>query len=730
MDGMGKWYQFGAHKSLVGIAEETAGTRVGKKTLAILMTCHNRRDATVRCLESVDRQHVPEDLETDVYLVDDGSTDGTGEVVRRRYPSVKVLHGDGQLFWNGGMRLVFGVAMEKGYDFYLWLNDDTVLYPHAVAEMVNTYQRLRAEMDSEVIVVGSTSDPVTKKTTYGGIVSFGKLNRLKYRLLDPDPNRPLRCDSMNGNCVLIPAGVARRLGNLDRAYVHSMGDFDYGFRATRVGILIWTCPGYVGTCSTNPVSGSWRDATLPFRLRWKKTTGPKGLPVRSWWLLCRRHGGPLWPVVFVSPYVKVVIEGLVRMLARAIAIEAGGEALSQAGNRDMGSPRLAILNNVVPPYRVPIYRYLSRRYRTVVIVSGSEDNRKWDSKTVTNGLAVRTAWGISIKRRVVGGGGITRDLRYTHVNPGYIWELLKLRADAIITTEMGFRSLVAIIYGLIFRVPVWVWWGGTLHTERPRVFFKRFVRRYFFAKFARRWISYGTTSTEYLESIGVARSRILQIQNCVDDAMFLGPVEPRPIDVPRPRALFVGQLIGRKGIYQLLEASARLQHSGMQFSLVVVGDGPEVARFDAEAARLEVDRLHRIPYVAPEQMPSIYRSCDFLVFPTLEDVWGLVVNEALLSGIPVISSVYAGCAKELLPEENIFDPNDAAEFTETLKRALLGKIAPPDRGRIKSAREVAEMIAADIAATIGRGGDDISGRRRRFVAYGHGNGAPGPEIAM
>lgn len=359
-------------------------------------------------------------------------------------------------------------------------------------------------------------------------------------------------------------------------------------------------------------------------------------------------------------------------------------------------PRLAILTNILTPYRVPIYRRLAERYETRVVISGNEDNRKWDTGALGQELDVRTAWGFMIKRRIPHEDGGTADLRYTHLNPGYLWHLLRFRPDAIISVEMGFRSLLALLYGAVFRTPVWIWWGGTLHTESKRAFAKRQLRR-LFAAATPRWVSYGETSTQYLRSIGIPRRRILQIQNCVDERLYLRDGDAYPLDLPRPRALFVGQLIGRKGIYELLETTAAVQREGLECSLVVVGDGPEQGRFREEVERLEVQNLRHIKYLPPERMPDIYRACDFLVFPTLEDVWGLVVNEALLSGLPVIASTYAGCACELLPASNVFDPLVGASFLDAYRRAILGRIAPPDPSRIRTAREVADMIGQDVA---------------------------------
>ena len=102
------------------------------------------------------------------------------------------------------------------------------------------------------------------------------------------------------------------------------------------------------------------------------------------------------------------------------------------------------------------------------------------------------------------------------------------------------------------------------------------------------------------------------------------------------------------------------------------------------ARDLNLKNVHFCPELAPERMPAVYRSGDVLVFPTIEDVWGLVVNEAILSGIPVLCSKYAGCARELLPTENIFDPRNQEEFKEKLRAAIAGQIARPDPSRLRT----------------------------------------------
>ena len=76
----------------------------------------------------------------DIYLVDDGSNDGTNESVSKLFPMVNIILGDGTLFWNKGMRLAWKTAAEKqDYEFYLWLNDDVLLNNDGLINIINLH---------------------------------------------------------------------------------------------------------------------------------------------------------------------------------------------------------------------------------------------------------------------------------------------------------------------------------------------------------------------------------------------------------------------------------------------------------------------------------------------------------------------------------------------------------------------------------------------------------------
>jgi glycosyltransferase involved in cell wall biosynthesis len=199
--------------------------------------------------------------------------------------------------------------------------------------------------------------------------------------------------------------------------------------------------------------------------------------------------------------------------------------------------------------------------------------------------------------------------------------------------------------------------------------------------------------------LGIPRERILQVQNCVDETWFEGEAEP-DVDVqPKPVLLHVGRMVAGKGIAEFLRAAARLQQEGLKFSVVLVGEGHEDARLQCLAVDLRLENTRFCPSQPPEAMPAIYRSADVLVFPTMTDVWGLVANEAILSGVPVLCSRYAGCAPELFDRENIFDPLDEEEFVEALRRAVTGQLRCADRSRLWRSTEVGDVIAEAVLAS-------------------------------
>jgi GT2 family glycosyltransferase len=240
-----------------------------------------------------------------VHLVDDGCTDGTAAAVRAAHPDVRVIAGDGNLYWSGGMALAEREALADDPDHLLWLNDDVHLRPGAVAALLRTSAELTASGRRSAIVVGAMRDPSTGATTYSGVNRQGRLRPNRFTCAEPGPV-PIRCDTMNGNLVLVPRSVHRLVGGFDPAYTHALNDLDYGLRASARGGEVWLAPGHLGDCPNERPLEWWQEGDRSVRAQLRRFCSPTGLPPRDWLRFNRRHAGWLWPVASATPYARAV----------------------------------------------------------------------------------------------------------------------------------------------------------------------------------------------------------------------------------------------------------------------------------------------------------------------------------------------------------------------------------------------------------------------------------------
>jgi GT2 family glycosyltransferase len=251
-------------------------------TIAVLLTCYNRKDKTLQCLAALYSQTAISEFYTiEVFLVDDASTDGTGEVVNKLFPQVNIIKGSGDLFWNRGMHLAWKTAVaKKEFDYYLWLNDDTFLEKSAL-------QILFREKYPRAIVCGTTKSQLQRRATYGGY--SGKPRKL----VEPNDNYQ-KSDYCNGNCVLIPKEVFHKVGNLDPIFHHALGDFDYSLRARKMDVDIYVAPEYVGICESHDFVPKWQNSTITWTKRLKNLyTASSGCYPSEFFIFDNRHNGLL-----------------------------------------------------------------------------------------------------------------------------------------------------------------------------------------------------------------------------------------------------------------------------------------------------------------------------------------------------------------------------------------------------------------------------------------------------
>ena len=265
-----------------------------KILIATIITCHNRRDITLESLADLYNATLPKNHLMDVFLVDDGSSDGTTSAVNSSFPLVNVIKGTGHLYWNQGMRLAWQTAVNsKDYDYFLWLNDDTNIKSGALTEVFDCYNLNLKNQIKEAIIVGACMNSRSdKKFSYG-------LKKDNIKLI---PNGLIQNGNMiNGNFVLVSKNIFHKLGFLSDDFTHGMGDVDYGLRAIQLGFDVVTTRKFIGYCKLNESLPLWCNPKIKLANRLQAFHSPLGININEYKILLKRF----WPNRYFTTLLKI-----------------------------------------------------------------------------------------------------------------------------------------------------------------------------------------------------------------------------------------------------------------------------------------------------------------------------------------------------------------------------------------------------------------------------------------
>ena len=276
------------------------------KNIAVLLTCFNRKEKTLKALHKLILAYnsVSEQFTLKIFLTDDGSTDGTGDAVKEKYPEAIILPGNGNLYWAGGMRNSWREALKEDFDGYLLLNDDTDVFTNVFKELLETHKYCQKQYGKGGIYLGSTYDEKTKKISYGGAKLTNKFT-FKYHFLKPNGHFQ-NCELGNANIMLVTNEVVKEIGILSEGYIHGVADYDYTLKAINKNIPVLTTPEYSGTCTDdhNDIYISFPEKTFSERLALLKN--PLALDFKSNFNLMLRHFPLRVPFVLFSAGLKLV----------------------------------------------------------------------------------------------------------------------------------------------------------------------------------------------------------------------------------------------------------------------------------------------------------------------------------------------------------------------------------------------------------------------------------------
>jgi hypothetical protein len=366
----------------------------------------------------------------------------------------------------------------------------------------------------------------------------------------------------------------------------------------------------------------------------------------------------------------------------------------------MSKPRVAFLLNFIPPYRIPPLRKLAGQVGDLKIFVSTpmEPNRSW--QTDWNDLNVGVLKNFTIQRTWKHPGGF-EDQVYIHFSYNIISQLRQYRPDVIVAHELGSRSIQAALFQKIKpETRLILWCNISEYTEQGRGRLREVIRKWLLPK-AHAVLVNGESGARYVRKFKVPEERIFRVPYTPLTEAFAA-VELDRSPHPTIRFLFVGQLIPRKGLVPFLDVLVEWARSHPERSIEFrcAGSGP---LYDPLAARLfppnlKFTLLGNIEY---PNLPAMYHDADILAFPTLADEWGLVVNEAMAAGLPVLGSRYSQAVEELVKDGITgwtFQPDHADEMMNALERAL--STSPMDLQRMRAAaREEAIKITPETMAS-------------------------------
>lgn len=334
--------------------------------------------------------------------------------------------------------------------------------------------------------------------------------------------------------------------------------------------------------------------------------------------------------------------------------------------------RVVLLTNFITPYRLPLYQALAARIPEfeVLISTPMEPNRSWQPKW--DGLNVTVQKNLTLQRKWRHPHGFTEDL-YVHIPYDTLWLLQQKQPEVIISGEMGFRTLQAAIYQKFHPETRLILWATVSeYSEQGRGKLREILRRWLVPQ-ADAVLVNGQSGARYVRKFGIKDEQIFLAPYTTDITPFLAL--PLAKDAQQAyRLLYVGQLVERKGIEPFLSALTRWcqAHPDRKIEFWLVGDGPLRSTLEGLSIPGNLS-LRFLGNVAYDQLAEIYSACGIFVFPTLADEWGLVTNEAMAAGLPVLGSLYSQSVEELVTEGKTgwtFRADRDAEMDAAIERVL------------------------------------------------------------
>lgn len=268
--------------------------------------------------------------------------------------------------------------------------------------------------------------------------------------------------------------------------------------------------------------------------------------------------------------------------------------------------------------------------------------------------------------------------------PGLIKTIKSLRPDVLISDGFFQWSYSTLFLRATKSIPHVMCYERTMHTERNAQKIRTLYRR-----LALRWIDVvccsGSLCQDYVRSLGFKKPLTsgFMVADTESFKKRYNLLKKKENENPQINYLFVGQLIERKGIIQLIEVWKEFTKMNTGVKLTVIGKGELEAYIKEEIVKHNIKSINFLGVVNYDDIYKHYHDADIFILPTLEDNWSLVVPEAMASALPIITSIYNGCYPELVTKRNgwVMDPLNNKDFLNTLQQSYEQRHSFIDMGK-------------------------------------------------
>ena len=316
--------------------------------------------------------------------------------------------------------------------------------------------------------------------------------------------------------------------------------------------------------------------------------------------------------------------------------------------------RLVILTEIIAPYRIPLFNALARQaglnLHVIFLAETDPTLRQWRvyKEEIQFSYQVLRSW-----RKPVG--------RYNVLLNFGLWRALnEFAPDAILCGGYNYvASWQALLWARTQNVPFLLWSESNLQDQRPGYALVELLKREFLRQCSGFAVA-GQSGRAYFRAHGIRDELIFHTPNAVDNDLFARAAAHArqnaaacraQLGLPSRYILYAGRLVPAKGVFDLLSAYAKLDaRTREQIGLLFVGNGISRRPLEEQAASVSPGMIRFADFVQRDPLATYYALAEMLILPTHSDPWGLVVNEAMACGLPVIVSRVAGCAADLVRE--------------------------------------------------------------------------------